>query len=296
MKEKSPLENVQLYPSDSFKIVIDNLTRKLFEMCLDSNETAEIELVESNLKKIKINIKISNLSGSKITMWEFDWAVFDAVISERIAGNEYTTAAIIARKLGASHTPTKAIRDAIIDSLEKFAVIRIVADLDDIKKFYESPIGHFKFRGYVLASELLAMKVNGQNAALINFLSKGVLFATSDMKNQILTCDQSLLEPPVRMTTRSISINHFFLRRILEMKGSAKVSKYNKRIRPLHNIILFDSLYRACGLKDLSTRQKQQTRETAEKILDFFVKKNFIKSYSVETGKTGKARAIIIEL
>ena len=140
------------------------------------------------------------------------------------------------------------------------------------------------------------MKVNGQDAALINFLSKGVLFATSDMKYQILTCDKSLLEPPARMTPRSISINHFFLRRVLEMKGSANAAKSNKCIRPLHNIILFDSLYRACGLENASLIQKQHARETAEKILDFFVKKNFIKSYSVETGKAGKARAIIIEV
>lgn len=229
-------------------------------------------------------------------MWEFDWAVFDAVISERIAGNEYTTTAIIARKLGASHTPTKAIRDAILDSLEKFAVIRIVADLDDIKKFYESPIGHFKFRGYILASESLEMTANGQQADLIHFISKGVLFATSDMKNQILTCDQSLLEPPVRATPRSIAINHFFLRRILEMKGSANAAKSNKRIRPLHNIILFDSLYRACGLKSANLIQKQHAREIAEKILNFFVKKNFIKSYSLESGKAGKARAIILDV
>lgn len=125
---KNSLQNIQLYPSDSFKIATDNLTRKLFEMCFDEKESLDIEIIESNYKHIKINVQISNFSDLKIKLGELDWAVFNTVISERNINNEYTTAAIIARKLGASYTPTKDIQNAIICSLEKFAVIRIAAD------------------------------------------------------------------------------------------------------------------------------------------------------------------------
>ena len=286
------LENIQLYPSDSFKIANDALTKKLFEMCLDGKETAEIEIVESHTKNIKVFVKISNFSDLKIVLYEFDWAVFDACISERIAENDYTTAAIIARQLGASHTPTKDLQNAILDSLEKFAAIRIVANFDELKKFYESPVGHYQFRGYLLPTESLEMSVNGQDAALIHFMSKGVIFTTADMKNQIITCDPKFSNPPIRMTPRAISINHFLLRRVSEMKGTADASKRNKRIKPLRHTILFESLFKACGMENANRQVKQNARDITEKILNYYVAQNFIKDYTFETGKAGKTRAI----
>lgn len=286
------LKNIQLYPADSFKIANDALTKKLFEMCIDAKENAEVEIVDSRAKDVKTSIKISNYSDLKFSLNEFDWAVFDAAISERIADNGYTTAAIIARKLGASHTPTKALQDAIIASLEKFAAIRIVADFDAIKKMYESPIGHFKFRGYLLPTESLEMSVNGQDAALIHFISKGVVLATAEMKDQIITCDAVLLSPPVNMTPRAIAINHFLLRRIKEMKGTADAAKHNKRVKPLRHTILLESLYRACGLDNAKNFQKQDARATIETILNYYVEKDFIKGYEFETGRNRKVRAI----
>ena len=94
------LANVQLYTTDHFKILIDNLTRKMFELQIDGGENLTAELIESHAKNIKSEIKISNLDKLKIKLDEFHWAIFDACISIIKDGYEYTTLAILRRKLG----------------------------------------------------------------------------------------------------------------------------------------------------------------------------------------------------
>lgn len=295
MKENF-LKNVQLYPSDTFKIVIDNLTRQLFDMCIASGDKIGVELLESNVKHVKSKITISNISALKVQFGEFDWAVLDAITSERIENSDdYTTAAIICRKLGASHTPTKELQAAVVDTLEKFAVIRITANMEDTKKFYDTTTkdGSYTFRGYLLPTESLEMSVNGQEATLIHFLRRGVIWGVAEMKDQIITCSAELFQPPIRMTPRSIAITHFLLRRILEMKGTLEASKSNKRVKPLRHTILFDSLYDACDI--VGNIAKQHARSIATDILTCFVEKNFIKGYSFEKGKAGKTRAINVD-
>lgn len=297
MKYPSTLKNVQLYPSDTFKIVADNLARKLFEMDIVSGAKIDFELLEIGSKKIKSKVTISNGTILNVHFWEFDWAVFDAIISLRISENdEYTTAAIICRKLGASHTPTKELQKAVIESLEKFAAVRVVINMENTKKIYDSPIDEYEFRGYFLASESLTMSVNGQSASLIHFLSKGMAYFTAEMKDQIITTKQEYFNPPIRMTMRSIAINHFLLRRINEMKGTLDVSKTNKRIKPLRHTILLDSLYKACELENAAKFQKQDARQTVVTILNYYIEKDFIKGYEFETGRAGKIRAIHFEL
>lgn len=282
--------NIQVYPAKNFKVAIDNLTRQMFEMCIDGKDEISFELVESHLKNIKSSIKISNLNTLSVKFTEFEYAVFNSTITERIAENAYTTAAILCRHLGSWHTPSTEIQQAVIDSLDKLAAIRIIANLDGTQKFYTSPIGDFEFRGYLLPSESLKMSINGQPSSLIHFLSKGPVFAIAEMKDQIITCPAELMQVPVRTTTRTIAINHFLLRRILEIKGSAETSKINKRVKPLRHTILFDSLFKACDIN--GKRAKQQAREIADIILNFFVEKNLIKNFSYELGNSGKFRAI----
>ena len=293
MTTPNNLPNIQVYPAKNFKLVIDNLTRQMFEMCIDGKDEISLELVESHFKNIHRSIKISNLNSLKAKFTEFEYAVFNSTISERIADNAYTTAAILCRHLGCWQKPSAEIQKAVIDSLDKLAAIRIIANLDGTQKFYTSPIGDFEFRGYLLPSESLKMSINGQPSTLIHFLSKGPVFAIAEMKDQIITCPQELMQTPVKATIRSISINHYLLRRISEMKGSLEASKTNKRVKPLRHTILLDSLYKACDIT--GKRAKQQSREIADIVLKFFVEKNLIKTFSYETGNGGKIRAIHFE-
>ena len=294
---KCNLENIQIYPSENFKFAIDNLTRKTFEICLDNNDEAVFELLESRVKKLKSTVTISNQKALNIKFNEFDFAVFNATIAERIAGNDFTTVAIIRRHLGGKDKQATTLDQAIIDSLEKMAAIRIIAEMKEVEKIYDSPLkDSYSFRGYLLPTESLTMTINGQQATLIKFLSKGPIFAIADMKNQIITCPQELLEPPIKATPRTIAITHYLLRRILEIKGSTETAKTNKRVKSLRHTILFESLYKACDMETSSKITKQTARKTAESVLKYFVEKNLIKGYEFESGNAGKIRAINVDL
>lgn len=295
---ESFLKNVQLYPSDNFKITIDNLTRTALEMCIDGENKVEFELSESRSKKLKTDIKITNLDKIKVKFDEFHWAVFDACSSIIRDGNEYTTLAILRRKLGGSRNKNSRedlhLDNDIQNAIEELAMIRINVNMKDTEKFYDSPFdsGGYKFYGYILPNESLEMSVNGQAATLFHFNHRSILVVTSDMKDQVITTDQELFQPPIRMTRRSIAIHHFLLRRINEMIGSLEASKTNKRVKPLRHTILLDSFYKACGLEKSSLIQKQRAREIAVKILHFFIEKELIKGFSLESSKNGKVRAI----
>lgn len=305
MKENF-LKNVQLYPSDECKITIDNLTRKAFELCIDGKSDEAFNLKESRAKNIQSTVAISNLDKLKIKFDEFHWAVFDACVSIIKDGYDYTTLAILRRKLGGAANKKSSdnkVVDLTLDkdiqtAIEELAMVRIAVNMEDTKKFYDSPLesGKFEFNGYILANENLKMSVNGQAASLYHFPRRSILFVTSEMKNQVITTDQEFFNPPIRMTRRSIAINHFLLRRILEMKGSLEASKSNKKVKPLRHTILFDSLYRACGLESENRYVKQNARDIVVKILQYFIEKELIKGYEIETGRGGKARAIHFEL
>lgn len=293
----SLLKNVQLYPSDNFKITIDNLTRTALEMCIDGENKVDLSLSESRSKNLKSEIKITNLDKIKVKFDEFHWAVFDACSSIIRDGNDYTTLAILRRKLGGSRNKNSRedlhLDTDIQNAIEELAMIRIAIDMKATEKFYDSPFdGEYKFNGYILPNESLEMSVNGQPATLLHFNRQSILVVTSDMKNQVITTDQELFQPPIRMTRRSIAIHHFLLRRINEMIGSLEASKTNKRVKPLRHTILLDSFYKACGLEKSSLIQKQRAREIAVKILHFFIEKELIKGFSLESSKNGKVRAI----
>lgn len=296
----SLLKNVQLYPSDNFKLTIDNLTRTALEMCIDGENKVDLSLSESRIKNLKSEIKITNLDKIKVKFDEFHWAVFDACSSIIRDGNDYTTLAILRRKLGGSRNKNSRedlhLDTDIQNAIEELAMIRIAIDMRATEKFYDSPFdGEYKFNGYILPNESLEMSVNGQAATLLHFNRQSILVVTSDMKDQVITTDQELFQPPIRMTRRSIAIHHFLLRRINEMIGSLDASK-TKRVKPLRHTILLDSLYKACGLENATKIEKQRSRDIAVKILNFFIEKDLIKGYSLESNKTGKIRAINFDL
>jgi hypothetical protein len=298
----SLLKNIQLYPTEHFNINIDNLTRSILESKIDGNGKLDIKLLESRSKHIKSDITVSNLDKINVKFDEFHWAVLDACGSIIRDGYEYTTLAILRRKLGGAANKNSR-EDLHLDTdiktaIEELAMIRISVDMQNTEKIYDSPLesGKYKFNGYLLPNESLEMSVNGQPATIYHFNRQSILVVTSEMKDQVITSNQEFFQPPIRMTRRSIAIHHFLLRRVNEMKGSLEASKTNKRVTPLRHTILLDSFYKACGLEDASRQIKQNARDIAVKILDFFKEKALIKGYTLETSERGKARAIHFEL
>ena len=184
-----------------------------------------------------------------------------------------------------------------MNSLERLAVVRITVDMPDAKKKLGYGIDRNKtsFTGYLLPTEHVDTKINGQLVSSIHFLKQGILLSMSDMRDQLLTCDQALLNSPIRHSQRGIALNHYLLRRTLEIKGSHESHKSNSRVKPLRKVIAFDTMLKKCGLENLNRQERANIKKIVMTILNFFVEQNVITSYSFEVRERGKIHSIIID-
>lgn len=317
--------NIQLQPVNSFKIPIDLLSKTVLhtnlgapteieqkksywdengnrqfytEKFLQCNEesTKCQKLTESKKRNIYSEVTIVNWNNCAVIILEFDFAVLDACITEKLHGNEYTTPNIIFHRLGGGRNLTPKMRKAILDSVEKLSKVRITLNWEDAvkKNIVKDEQKRSTFKGYLLPTESVTLQINGKIIDAIHLLTGGVIINNANIRNQFVTCDTKLLQPPVKTTTQTISINHFFLRRINEIKGSHD-KKYAKRVRQLRKTITFEDMYEKIGLDNGTRKQKWDARKTAFKVLDFLVSENILKKYTVKVSKKSEILALIID-
>ena len=288
---------IQLVPVQDFKIPIDFLSDITFDDEFDAEETKTGEVIESRRKNIVSPYKITNFSKSPIRLTELDRAVRNACIAEQAVGNEYTTAERIFHRLGGGDKLTNDMRKVIMDSVRRLACVQIEIEMEKAQeKFgYGKDTGISTFCGYLMPTETLEVKINGQTVkSAIHFLKKGVIFGVADMKDQIITCDQNLLAAPIRHSERGIALNHFLVRRTIEIKGSHEAHKANPRIRPLHKTILFETMLKKCGMENADRDTRRKVKNITEKILNFLVDNGAIKSFVFEIVGGGRVRAITL--
>lgn len=289
--------NIQVNPVKIFKISIDYLSHEALHTSLDAEESREGTIIESRSKGVTSTYKIVNVTSNGIQLSEFDCAVLNAVFSIKNAGNEFTTPEIIYHTLGGGHVLTDEMHKNIMNSLERLAAVRITVDMHDAKKKLGYGIDRDKtsFTGYLMPTEHVDTKINGQPVSSIHFLKQGIILSMSDMRDQLITCDQSLLKAPIRHTQRSIALHHYLLRRTLEIKGSHEAHKSNSRVKPLRKVIAFETMLKKCGLENCSREQRRNIKKIAEIILNFFVEQNVINSYTFDVRERGKIHSIIID-
>lgn len=262
----------------------------------DNGGTKSGTLRESRKKNIYSDITISNYNPYPVDLGEFYFAVLNACINEKKNGNFYTTANRIFHILGGGHILTSAMRKAILNAVETLNNIRIKLDIENaVKKNIVKSNNRTTVIGSLLPSEQVSAEINGVIVDdSIHLLNGGAIINNAGVRNQFVTCDIKFLNPPVRATIQTISINHYFLRRTLEIKGSHD-EKYKKRTLQLKKIIMLDDFYKKIGLTDGTRKQKFDARKIAIKILDFFVAENLLKDYSLNLNDKGEIYSIAID-
>lgn len=297
MFDKIIPKNFQVVPVKNFKITIDYLSREALNTILNPKESKEGVVIESRSKGITSKYTIVNVSTNGIKLTEFDRAILNAAISEQSAGNEYTTPERIYHLIGGGHILYPDMRQKILDSFDRLASVRIIVEMhpDSKKKLgYDLNDKTTTYRGYLMPTESVDIRINGQHTSSIHFLKQGIIFFIADMKDQMLTCNPNLLNSPIRHSERGIALNHYLLRRTLEIKGSHVSRKLNSRVKPLRSVITFDNLLKNCGLENCSREQRRNIKKIIETILNFFIEQNIIKAFKFETHGQ-KIHSIIID-
>lgn len=273
-----------------FVIPIDKLSSVIF----DTEKEGVEGIVENRHLDILTPFSLKLLkddNGNDIPLDPFDKLIVSTAISEQLAGNHTISFSRLFHDIGGGDKLKFApiVQAALIDRISKLRRTEISVDLTElVSKFqnYAETLGVKPNRngkiiltGAILPSETITAVINGRIVDVaIHFLSFPIIFSIANMKNQISRFNPNLLDVPIKTTEQTLKLKSYLLERILKIKGSLD-PKRSKRVKKLNNSILFDTLYRQCGLVDATKRQKQEVRNSITQILDYFVSQNFIKNY-----------------
>ena len=273
--------NVQVYPSkriffpnDRFAKVLFNLTEESFRDMVEGKRTHNLVEVRNHRRfgKIVSPYRLFADESAEFLISEpadqIDFAVLCVCISERKAGNFFTTPAIIYRGLtgkvgkGTSAMPSVEQLNAIMNSINKLMSLRI----DITMKDYCENFGCNNGESFRLVSNLLPCEystkttINGKSSTIIHFLDQSPIWKIAELKNnQYLSFPVEYLDVPNQHNTPlNVGIKHYVLRRVMESIAHSK---------QMTQTITFDDIFKKCRLKDVNREKKSMARKV---ICDLF--------------------------
>lgn len=287
MEEKK--SNVQLYPA---KVrVVPNC--KLAKITANRTEEQYADLLSgekySVIEKKKSKKRAEILSTYSITNAEsydgtdpltfFDYCVLSVCISEQLAGNDFTTAAVILRgltgKVGKSDAETfKNQRAAILNSIEKLMGTVIKIKNDEVNKEFGYNEGNAEIiTDTILPCRFVTELINGQVVEdTIYFYAPSPIFKVADQRNQIIRYDTELLDVPNQNNTPLvITLKNYVMLRVMEI--------IKHKMTP--TITLAD-IFKKCRIDafDKKYNMNWEVKNTVNKFLEHLQSKGIIKSFN----------------
>ena len=289
MDEK--ISNVQLYPgtqrvelNDKATKILFNLTAENYAAMIQKNLNCGVVEKKNHKKhgKIKSTFKIENENGYTqiVELSEFDRAVFGVCISEYLAGNQYTTPAIILRaltgKVGKADEGVKLYpeqRTAILQSIDKMMCTLFDPDVIDAfeKLNYDNGTAEKIVKAPLLPCKRVQKTINGQKADVIYFTDESPLLKIAQLKGQILRYDVSLLDVPKQNNTPLIiTLKNYILRRVMEIK--------KHKMTPT---LTFDDIFKKARITDKPNVIKLRARGYIVEFFEHLQAKGEIKSFEL---------------
>lgn len=240
-------------------------------------------IVEKRSKKfgeITTAYKILNAAGYQVlrpfTM--FDRFVLAVCISEWLAGNRYTTVAIIYRaltgKIGKKDSkPSVTQRKAIIESLEILMSRIVDYGAEDICQI----MGYNNGNPFVAKSPLLPAayidfsSLNGESDTLIFFTDEPPLLKMAQIKKQLISYDATLLDTTGQNTPMNIETKNYTMLRIQEIA-------LHKQLTPT---ITFADVFKKLRIENSSNKTKMDVRNTMIAFFEHLKNEGVVKSFEV---------------
>lgn len=247
----------------------DKLAKVIFKLSdEDSRDLLKGEayqiIEKRNLKgqeEILTAFKILNEAGYQVTrpFKMFDRFVLSVCISEWLAGNRYTTVAIIYRaltgKIGRSDAePSITQRKAIIESLEILMSRLVNYGAEEVCSVMGYNNGNpFYGKGALLPATYVDFSaLNGDNDTLIFFTDEPPLLKMAQAKKQLISYDARLLNMPGQQNTpMSIETKNYTMLRIQEIA-------LHKQLTPT---ITFADVFKKLRIENADNQIKRRARE-----------------------------------
>lgn len=182
--------------------------------------------------------------------------------------------------------------DALKAAFKRLNGIQITIDLKPLlnafPKYCQNYTGKLmEISGSLLPCQLIETEINGQKVCAVNLLAESPLMRVAKIKRQLLSYSTAPLAIVGQNNTpKIITVKNYLLRRIHLMKSV-------KRKSGLNNSILFETIYRQCGLEDATRWQKRDVRKEIEGILNHFKAEGVFQDFEIER-ENGAYRAIKI--
>ena len=244
-------------------------------------------IVEKRSKKfgeITTAYKILNAAGYQVlrpfTM--FDRFVLAVCISEWLAGNRYTTVAIIYRaltgKIGrVDAKPSVTQRKVIIESLEILMSRIVDYGAEEICQIMGYNNGNpFVGKGTLLPAAYIDFSaVKGDSDTLIFFTDEPPLLKMAQIKKQLVSYEACLLDTAGQNTSMNIEAKNYTMLRIQEIA-------LHKQLTPT---ITFADVFKKLRIENAHAEIKRRVRDFMVAFFEHLKSKGVIKSY--ETVKHG---------
>lgn len=295
------MENYRPIPVSDFVIPNDALLNTIFSVdyVIPAGKRVGFPVTDVKSKKLFTALYLENqYQRAAVFFDEFARAVFDAYISIRAAGNDYTTFDILYRLLGGNdsghHIPAAA-RKRIMVAFDMMYHIEFTAEMAATAEGtkYDLPP---QIEGKILSFAPVDTCIRGHKTRAVK-LADSPAAAVAMKKNQVIRVPADVLDIPVRHTERVIAVKHYLARRIAEITGDARRAAAKDRKPRMTPVITFDDLFRRCRIDATDARKRQIVRETTCDILGHFVGKNFARGFElVKSGDVYHGVQILPEL
>ena len=289
---KNPLAIIKkitggIRPSRTRVEINDKLAKVIFK--LSDEATDELIngetfcIVEKRSKKfgeITTAYKILNAAGYQVlrpfTM--FDRFVLAVCISEWLAGNRYTTVAIIYRALTgkickSDSKPSVIQRKAIIESLEILMSRIVDYGAEDICQIMGYNNGNpFVGKAPLLPATYIDFSaVSGDSDTLIFFTDEPPLLKMAQIKKQLISYDATLLDMSGQNTPMNIASKNYTMLRIQEII-------LHKQLTPT---ITFADMFKKLRIENADNKIKQRVREYMVAFFEHLKSEGVVKSFEV---------------
>ena len=273
----------KIEPDDKLSNHVFNIPAKKFANILDNHKRCGCVEGHKNGVKVVTNYWLELIEGyvdlSPFT--PFHREVLFAAISAYEQGVRVITFRTTLHSLtGGNQTRVRNDQfEAFKAAFDRLGSVRIKIDLAPLFKAYPKYAANFKGNrdraelvGILLPLTYLETEINGQKNLTVKLLDESPLMTVAKLKKQLLTYDTAPLAISGQNNTpQVITVKNFLLRRIELIKQ-----------RGLNSSILFDTLYKECGLADADNGKKRDTRKVIADILNSFKADGVIKNFEFE--------------
>ncbi len=266
--------NEQIYPArtriemnDKITKTVFNLNEEVFFKLVNGQKVLGVDELQSHPKfgTITSYVQIFNSEGAAANepLNQFDRAVFNVLISQKLSGNVATTPKVIFRGLTGkiANNDFKMYPNqqaAIMRSIIRLMSTTIRVDMTDAcAKLGYNDGEPLKRTNNIFPCEIIEARVNGQDATVIFFKDDSPLYETASAKNQILRYDPTWLNAPtISNTPRNIAIKNYLMTRVMEI--------LSHKLTPT---LTFKKIFEKCGLATAGVKAKFDARQV---VIAFF--------------------------